>query len=226
MTNREWRDTDDPKPLLELVRKRRDRKMRLAAVAACQLFFDSLTDERSRCALHTAERFADDKATEEQREEAWTNADAAYHEITDAVHAAVMSTGASFEDTDELGASTAAWAVCNAISRQPDETFFVLSNFDGYEFFIADIIRDVFGPVTGVRFDPTWLTADVTALANSIYEGKAFAGMSILADALEEAGCTDMTILEHCRFQDPRHGGLMLPHVRGCWVLDLVLGRA
>jgi hypothetical protein len=38
----------------------------------------------------------------------------------------------------------------------------------------------------------------------------------VLADALEEAGCTDRTLLEHCR------GGL---HVRGCWAVDLLLGK-
>ncbi len=41
--------------------------------------------------------------------------------------------------------------------------------------------------------------------------------MPVLADALEDAGCADADILAHCR----GHG----PHVRGCWVVDLVLGK-
>jgi hypothetical protein len=54
-------------------------------------------------------------------------------------------------------------------------------------------------------------------MAGSMYESRDFAGMPILADALEEAGCGDPDILSHCR-----GGG---PHVRGCWVVDLVLGK-
>jgi hypothetical protein len=57
----------------------------------------------------------------------------------------------------------------------------------------------------------------VVKVAQAIYDERAFDRMSILADALEEAGCTDQDILAHCR-----SGG---DHVRGCWVVDLVLGK-
>lgn len=64
---------------------------------------------------------------------------------------------------------------------------------------------------------PNWLTSDVHALAGQIYESREFGAMPILADALEDTGCNDATILEHCR-----GAGL---HVRGCWVVDLILGK-
>jgi len=51
-----------------------------------------------------------------------------------------------------------------------------------------------------------------------MYESRDFAPMPVLADALEEAGCDDAAVLAHCR--DPQ-----APHVRGCWVVDLVLGK-
>ncbi|MDY3556283.1 hypothetical protein R5W24_005446 [Gemmata sp. JC717] len=52
-----------------------------------------------------------------------------------------------------------------------------------------------------------------------MYESRDFSAMPILADALQDAGCEDGAVLDHCR--DP-HG----VHVRGCWVVDLVLGKS
>jgi hypothetical protein len=64
----------------------------------------------------------------------------------------------------------------------------------------------------------TWNDRCVGKLAQAIYDEQAFDRLPILADALEEAGCTDADILNHCR-----SGG---EHVRGCWVVDLVLGKS
>jgi hypothetical protein len=61
------------------------------------------------------------------------------------------------------------------------------------------------------------LDSDVLAIAQAISDERAFDRLSILADALEDAGCTDNAILEHCRGPGP--------HVRGCWVVDLLLGK-
>jgi len=83
---------------------------------------------------------------------------------------------------------------------------------------LSGIVRDIFGnPLRPAVIESTWLTSSVTSLAHAIYDERAFEHMPILADALEDAGCTDATILEHCR-----SGG---EHVRGCWVVDLLLGR-
>jgi hypothetical protein len=62
-----------------------------------------------------------------------------------------------------------------------------------------------------------WNELTVVKLAQRIYENRAFDLLPILADALEEAGCTDADILNHCR--------LIGEHVRGCWVVDLILGK-
>jgi hypothetical protein len=80
------------------------------------------------------------------------------------------------------------------------------------------ILREIVGnPFRPVTIDPAWQTVNVLALAQSIYTDRAFERMPILADALEDAGCTNADILDHCR----RPG----EHARGCWVVDLLLDK-
>jgi hypothetical protein len=82
----------------------------------------------------------------------------------------------------------------------------------------CDFIRDIFGNLfrssPPLRFPEE---STVATLTRSIYAERAFGRLPILADALEEAGCTDTEILSHCRNPGP--------HVRGCWVVDLLLGK-
>ncbi|MBN9519490.1 hypothetical protein J0H58_13365 [bacterium] len=81
------------------------------------------------------------------------------------------------------------------------------------------LVRDIFGnPFQPVTFEPSWRTTAVDGLATGIYEEKAFDRLPVLADALEDAGCSDGDILDHCRSQGE--------HVRGCWVVDLILGKS
>jgi hypothetical protein len=84
-------------------------------------------------------------------------------------------------------------------------------------------------PFREVRIDPAWLAWGeglVVRLARAAYEERQMPGgtlenarLAVLADALEEAGCDDEEVLRHLR----RQGGV---HVRGCWVVDLLLGKA
>jgi hypothetical protein len=83
-------------------------------------------------------------------------------------------------------------------------------------------IRDIFGnpfrprpSVDGSRL--CWNDGTIPKLAQTIYEERAFDRLPILADALEEAGCTEAAILNHCR-----QPGM---HVKGCWVVDMLLGK-
>jgi hypothetical protein len=83
------------------------------------------------------------------------------------------------------------------------------------------ILHDIFGnPFRPVALDPAWLQWDggtVRKIAQAIYDDRAFDRLPVLADALEEAGCADRDLLDHCR-----SGG---EHVRGCWAVDLLLGK-
>jgi hypothetical protein len=82
----------------------------------------------------------------------------------------------------------------------------------------SNIIRDVFGnPFRVVMVEPAWLTSNVVSLAQTIYDDRAFDRMPLLGDAIEETGCDSSDILDHCRSQ--------VEHVRGCWVVDALLGK-
>jgi hypothetical protein len=97
----------------------------------------------------------------------------------------------------------------------------VLDAFDELqrsEIAVADLLRDIFGnPFSHATFDPLLRTSTATAIAKQMYDTREFSAMPILADALEDAGCDSEDILNHCREAQQ-------VHVRGCWVVDLVLG--
>jgi hypothetical protein len=86
----------------------------------------------------------------------------------------------------------------------------------------CQLFREVFGnPFRPITFDPAWLTwgsGVVVRIAQQIDDERRFEAMPVLGDALEEAGCVNSDILNHCR----RPG----PHVPGCWLLDLILDKA
>lgn len=82
----------------------------------------------------------------------------------------------------------------------------------------AALVRCLAGnPFRPVTLDSSWRTSTVVALAQGIYDDRAFDRLPILADALQDAGCDSDDILNHCRDTSP--------HARGCWVVDLVLGK-
>jgi hypothetical protein len=85
---------------------------------------------------------------------------------------------------------------------------------------LLELIHDVIGnPFRPVEFDAAWRSDTVLSLARGMYESRDFSAMPILADALQDADCDCEGILSHCRDES-------LTHVRGCWVVDLVLGKA
>jgi hypothetical protein len=82
----------------------------------------------------------------------------------------------------------------------------------------AALLSDVFGnPFRPAGLVPAWRTGEAVALARGMYESRDFSALPILADALQDARCEDEQLLGHCR--DPG------PHVRGCWVVDLILSK-
>jgi hypothetical protein len=102
------------------------------------------------------------------------------------------------------------WGLADQITVGPESTL-------GIRRRQACLLRCLVGnPYRRARINPRWLTSTVVALAEGIYVDRAFDRLPILADALQDAGCDSADILAHCRSDGP--------HVRGCWVVDLILG--
>jgi hypothetical protein len=104
---------------------------------------------------------------------------------------------------------------CERIDRYAAE----MSQLNWSDIPARDVLHDIFGnPFRPVTFSPSWRTNTAVVLAQQMYESRDFSAMPILADALQDAGCANETVLRHCR-------DTSLVHVRGCWVVDEVLGK-
>jgi hypothetical protein len=112
---------------------------------------------------------------------------------------------------------SAATAVATSAENTPyDATHHTTYSQEKFE--QVRLVQDIFGnPFRPLSLDPSWLTSTVLALARQMYDSRDFSPMPILADALRDAGCDNEEILNHCR--QPGE------HVRGCFVVDLLLGR-
>jgi hypothetical protein len=231
MTADEWDQTDRLYlmwPVLTASNKRaavhsRSRKYRLAACGFCRMVWDSLTDKRSRKAVEVAESFADGQATPDQLEGARAQAMDAYTEVSSRCS---LSAGAP-EYQREMNRALACYAAAYVTHKSPgkavEKATSVLGLLD-HRIEVptlcqpCDLLREVFGnPFRPVAVDRSWLTANVLDLARTIYMERCFDRTLILRDALLDAGCTDETILGHCQQQE---------HCRGCWLIDLLLGKS
>ncbi len=247
MTESEWMACEAPQMMLESLRGRAsDRKLRLFAVACCRRICHLLEDERSRKAIEVVERFADGLGSDDElrsaAEQAGEAAEAAHWEnragsIQTAAEAAVMASSEMISSDLALRlVETVAEAVGDEATDQAWEATWTAPGKTNEERWAgdqatyqdaeakersrqADLLRDIFGnPFRPVNLNPAWLSPTVVALARTIYEERAFDRMPELVDALDRVGCDDIEILDHCRQAGP--------HVRGCWVIDAVLGKA
>jgi hypothetical protein len=232
MTEAEWLTSQDPALMTFFLRETAsDRKMRLFAVARCRRIWPLLSDERSREAVEVAERFAEGEATPAELDAARAAACGAYQDGSAAFHGfrsdikrphSVAPHAAAIHTADPSGwhagecARSAAYALFHNVPpfTQPEADAAARPELIAQ----TQLLRCVFGnPFRAVAFDSLWQTETVLALARIMYASRDFSGMPILADALQDAGCENEDILNHCR----RPG----EQVRGCWVLDLVLGK-
>ena len=226
MTEAEWRTGADPAAMLAFIRGRAtDRKLRLLAVAFCRALCPAHGPDPGRAAVETAERYADGAATPRGLAAARRGASAVGTRA--AVPAACCRRSAWLAAT-EAGSSLS--AAMNAVvypvppvSGDPVEqarweSAVYVTALQEYGPKLPLAVREVFGnPFRPVAGRPAWLTPTATGLAHAIYTAHAFDRLPVLADALEEAGCNRPEVLAHCRGDGP--------HVRGCWVVDLVLGK-
>jgi hypothetical protein len=204
MTEQEWLACTDPQKMWEFLRgKSSERKARLFAVACCRKLWH-LMGEPLRKVVDVGERYADGLASEGEANEA---------------------AGLAIEQGGESNhLAMAAWDTVAECS-EPDDPFNIGSDsaneanavLDG-QLVQCNLVRCIFGnPFRPATFDPAWRTPQVVALTRQIYDDRSFDRLRDLAKALEGVGCDNAEILAHCR--EPG------PHVRGCWVLDLVVGK-
>jgi hypothetical protein len=230
MTSDEWLECNDPVVMIAALRgKASGRKLRLVAVGFCRQFpgkfgyclqwpYESDHLSQRGPAIDRAELFADGIVGEDER--------AVWHRETsnflnaarrDDDHdrervAALLAINCTVHDVPYLSAHhvSSGWAVVDSARATLSRSIH------------CGIIRDIFGN----PFHPlhpllptilTWNDHTVSRIAEGIYAERAFERMPILHDALLDAGCADEALLTHCRNPEG--------HVRGCWALDLILGK-
>ncbi len=242
MTEAEWNASPKPNPLLEFLRqtgRASDRKLRLFVVACCRrLLATALAASALRAAVEAGERFADGLAAEGELAEiqgalraveglgipqvkcrlasdaAWLPSD----------YVVLYRGAASQAQTAALRARLVAALHSGAKDRPAVQALNAALSREQ-----VALLRDVFGPLPfrEVKVGPPLLTGNdavVPKLARAAYDNRPLpagtldrASLLVLADALEDAGCTNAEVLTHLRSDGP--------HVRGCWALDLLLGR-
>ena len=220
MTEAEWLSANNPLNLLVYARTTAptlrtnagQRKFRLFAAGCVRRIWPSIRQIAQQRAVEIAEQFADGVGTTGELWNAWTAA------------------RQSFPGTEPKPLMGPLFAVCTRTVWEAVKVWRLTSAaaFDAVrgntpaeeKRQLAALARCTFGnPFRPVAFDPAWRTSDAVALARGIYEDRAFDRMPILADAIQDAGCDNDDILNHCRDTNT-------PHARGCWVVDLVLGKA
>jgi hypothetical protein len=246
----DWSTCGNPDPMIRHLRgKVSDRKVILFSVACCRRVWHLLEDERSRRAVEIAELFADGQVGIGEHRDATREAYAAAVELRTRAYpprSPDYPRRRSEWDPARVAASHAASAAAGA-PRRPGVWDLALPPYrmardvareassaiqhdirsrrvgDGpseseESAFQSGLLRDIVGdPNRTVPLDPTWLTSTAIKLAEPIYAERAFDRLPYLGDLLEQEGCTSSEVLEHCRSGTE--------HVRGCWVVDLVLGR-
>jgi hypothetical protein len=243
-----WARTDRSNRLRFLDCPENLRKLRLFSVACCRRVWRWLADPRSRRAVEIAELRADGHATDAEARAAAAQAAAAQRAAEELFVAARVELDASRAVRGGLAlpsasaqVARAAWhcigdypqeaadhAVHAAAAVVPQGVWGTAGWAMAYRAACREegraqkaLLDELFGdPFRPTSIDPLWLAWEggvVPALAQGIYEERAFDRLAILADALEEAGCTDAELLGHLRGPGP--------HTRGCWALDLALGK-
>jgi hypothetical protein len=219
MTEPEWLACADPQQMLDCLHgQASDRKLRLFAVACCRRIW-TLVDKDCRHLGVRTEDYADGQVSQEEllaaRDEAhdsdWT-AGLAFEEA-----AALEDIEAAAGDAAGNAAHAAADAATDYLPFREQSPAWAAARQAEFAAQAA-LLQEVFGnPFRPVSVERSWLTATVVALAQAIYEERAFDRLPILADALEDAGCDNADLLNHCR--QPGE------HVRACWAVDLLLGK-
>jgi hypothetical protein len=249
MTEAEWLASTDVREMYVFLRDRAvpggaaahrlsvNRKLRLFGVACCRRIMHLIPVAASRELVEVTERFADGLVTGQELGDAVAASMRACEEHSRRLAAVggrpwrhephAINAVSRIHRTESAGrsividAAASAWVWAAAVYQN-------LEGGDaGRELLAAeyarqaDLLRDIAGnPFRPAAVEPAWLAWNdrcVERMAQGIYEERAFDRLPILHDALLDAGCDDGDILAHCRTSEG--------HVRGCWAIDLLLGK-
>jgi hypothetical protein len=222
MTEAEWDTCTSPETMLTYLRatgRASERKLRLLVVAWLRSVWDCLRDPRSRHAVVVAERLAEGDVQQQELH-------AASYAAAAALTGREGEPDLSVEEAYAIGVIM--WFAAAAIRPVAGATAFDLARRTAAPS-LCHLLRELFGPLAFrptplTRSCLTWQCRTVPKLAQAIYDERQLPSghldtnrLAVLADALEEAGCTDAELLGHLRSPGP--------HTRGCWAVDLILQR-
>jgi hypothetical protein len=211
MTESEWLASGEPWSILHFLQetagRRSNRKVRLFTAMCFRRVWRSL-DEHSRRVVESLERYADGSMTLKAlaAEAAGVSLDA-------------LRLSADPTQLARRASSEAARTVVSSADRLEGGVYAAETDAQ------AGVLRDIFGnPFRPASIDPAWLTPAVSSLAQAAYDERIkpsgeldIERLAVLSDCLEETGCDNEDILNHLRSPGP--------HVRGCWCVDLLLGK-
>jgi hypothetical protein len=202
MTEAEWMACTDPAPMLDFLRlsgKASDRQLRLFAVACSRRVWTQI-DDLGREAVEVAELFADGVVGSE---------------VLRASRLACKSAG---DNAAWYAAATKPTVAARNASLSAQSGPDACVEREAQAALLRCIIGNPFQPSRTNSLMSAQVDPAIVQLAQTVYEERAFDRMPMIANALEDAGCTDARILKHLRSDGP--------HGRGCHVLDLILCTA
>lgn len=208
LTESKWKKGTSAKAMMEwLLPQMTPRKLRLLACACCRLVWDKLGSQASRNAVEVAELFA-------ERLRGYVDLGMANGEALIAAQEAQLSFGDASSIPFEYRLTLVASDTSDDEVRR-GVPLLLRTPFTG------TLLHELFGnPFRPCAVPPEWRTwhqGTVVQIAGQISKGRVWQVMPVLADALEDAGCDNVDILNHLRGSGP--------HTRGCWALDLILGK-
>jgi hypothetical protein len=232
VTERDWLEATDPTEMLAFLQgKASVRQLRLFVCAACRRVWHLLADERSRHAIEILEKVADGLASSDELNAARTGADAAVEFASWAANASRAAFSATIavrsalvwgETPKALVNAENAIACANDPKYGPGYNAGKKAERQCQVALLRDIVGNPFRPVT---LAPALVTSLAAVIAQTAYRERSESGVldpasiAALGDALEEAGCTERTVLDHLRDRSA-------VHVRGCFAVDAILGRS
>jgi len=199
MTEQEWLACNDPLRMLRFLRAEPNARKPLLLACACVSRIQAMLDDHARRWVAVAEAVADGKIDVGKLPD----------ESCETALSGLVDNGMAHAVMDIF---MVGWQLSES-ELQPGDASWALERCKQ-----ALVVREIFGnPFRPIPANTSWLTSTVVTLAQAIYDERAFDQLPILADALEDAGCGNADILNHCR--QPGE------HVRGCWLVDLLLGK-